>query len=1682
MPSEETQHGTSDAPKISEEFSLGNVHTGLEKIRTRLLDLTARNKLLNFRHPKTSCLRFVDTSLDTVFQHLMEGNAFAVEAVPEPDGVVRRSGDSHLLTDDAQEEDKIPAKDYAAELGWSTDFDLDSPDEPPRLRVLAYQDDLDRTAKKITTTARTSIEESGANMLYLCFGFLEWKDSETVQASHAPLLIMPVTIDREKAPRNQGWVYQIQYSSEDLTTNLSLVEKMKRDFGVAVPYLREEDNPSSYADAVRETISSRPGWQVKNFLTLALLSFGKLLMFLDLDPTRWPAKARITDHSVIKNLFEGVKASGVTFPDEYPIDDEDLKMPVPRLFYDADSSQHSALIDALNGKNLVIEGPPGTGKSQSITNLIAAALLKGKSVLFIAEKLAALEVVYRRLDAIGLGLFCLELHSRKTQKRELLNGLERRLSARNTFGGAPNLEYKLSQAKETRGQLNKYVRLLNLPHPKFGSTTFEIIWAKHRAAMALPGNVPDLDSLMIRDEERLSRPAYERGRHATDLFAVMTKEMFEKCPILTEHPWYGVESADMGYAEQADLLRLVRSGIDLANAGADAVTKLHGRGFVLAGTLGELEWCRSVEAGLPVASPNPTFGLLPGLHSDSSRRIIGGFCDQISSWRKIRAQISQVADLSTATQGYPSSLHELSCLVDGNDLGELSKLEINVHATRVKELLHQIPHAVTLSSWAQSNLSPKVSSSREGFNLLREAFRELATAPDEELSYRHSALQHEYSPTVIRLAQEKSADIRARSAKLREQFELSNLPSTAELHDHAANLSESNSVSRLFRKDCRNAKRAFRRILKTPGRVGHSEVISGFRDLAEYKDRLSSFNADKRFSEVAGVHYEGINTPWPALLRVAEWLSGAALSLGSAGKDFLDVLTSMPVSDFRTLRRQVGTRGEEIDALTSICDLAKPATDALPASMRCSWDGSLEEFGANLQGVDRKLSHLSTLAAQSGIKNLLKLAHAGRLHDLCRDESLHAREVDRLTKELGLAKVCDGPDTDIDAIAQAVDFAAEVDSGVLPPSVRCWLLQDFDANSPLVHAELSSYIDSMSELQRILLIMTKIAKLDVGGFWGCQTIYEVPFTAVAARLGHALHCPDDLPMFVDWLRSWDECSAATLPALPRLVLSDAVTTDAVPRVYEYLFYSSLATSCINAHSDLMLFKGLAHENVRARFAGLDREIMSLNAKYAASVLDARSVPMGSRSGPVGQWSDLSLIDHELAKQKRHVPIRQLVNRAGDALKALKPCFMMSPLSVAQYLEPGRLVFDLVVMDEASQLKPEDALGAIARGGQLVVVGDPKQLPPTTFFERVLEDGDVTDDDLTAAEDAESILDVATSVYQPIRRLRWHYRSRHHSLIEFSNHEFYKNLVVFPSAYSDHPELGVKLIEVPDGRFVNRRNVVEAQQVVRAAVEHMRLHPQESLGIVALNFEQRELIDDLLDQEIMNDPHAEAFVSDWRGKSEPLFVKNLENVQGDERDVIFISTTYGPNEQGKQFQRFGPINGPQGHRRLNVLFTRAKRRVEVFSSLQANNIMTDSASWGVKVLRQYLEFAKNGTIPEMPGAGGEPDSDFEISVGYILKSAGYEIVPQVGVAGFSIDIGVRDSANPGRYLAGIECDGAAYHSAKSARDRDRLRQEILESHGWKIYRIWSTDWFKNKRHEETRLLQFLSAARLEAARA
>lgn len=425
---------------------------------------------------------------------------------------------------------------------------------------------------------------------------------------------------------------------------------------------------------------------------------------------------------------------------------------------------------------------------------------------------------------------------------------------------------------------------------------------------------------------------------------------------------------------------------------------------------------------------------------------------------------------------------------------------------------------------------------------------------------------------------------------------------------------------------------------------------------------------------------------------------------------------------------------------------------------------------------------------------------------------------------------------------------------------------------------------------------------------------------------------------------------------------------------------------------------------------------------------------------------------------------------------------MGPLSVAQYLEQGALKFDLVVMDEASQLRPEEALGAIARGSQLVVVGDPKQLPPTNFFDRMLDAGDDEDEDEAPAAitGMESILDICQQLFTPVRSLRWHYRSHHESLIAFSNHHFYKNLIVFPSPYAKSPGLGVKYRYVRGGIYKDRQNVPEAQRLVDSVLEHMIKRPDESLGVVTLNQTQRELIEELLDKKLKTFEEGAAFMGRWEAEGWPFFVKNLENVQGDERDVIFISTTFGKAVgTDKVRQNFGPISRPDGWRRLNVLFTRSKRRIELFTSMSPEDIVVDEKTpLGTKALRDYLDFAKRGVLVTTDEGEREPDSDFEVSVANVVTSMGYEVKPQLGVAGFFIDMAVRNPDRPGEFLAGIECDGATYHSGFSVRDRDRIRQEILEALGWKgrIYRIWSTDWFYNPRQETERLRAFLEERR------
>ena len=464
--------------------------------------------------------------------------------------------------------------------------------------------------------------------------------------------------------------------------------------------------------------------------------------------------------------------------------------------------------------------------------------------------------------------------------------------------------------------------------------------------------------------------------------------------------------------------------------------------------------------------------------------------------------------------------------------------------------------------------------------------------------------------------------------------------------------------------------------------------------------------------------------------------------------------------------------------------------------------------------------------------------------------------------------------------------------------------------------------------------------------------------------------------------------------------------------------------------------------------------------------------------------EVAILKRELNKKRRIMPLRKLFRQIPNLLLKLKPCLMMSPLSVSYFLETEAYTFDLVIFDEASQIFPEDAIGAIFRGTQVIIAGDSKQLPPTNFFAATTNnldsDYDMDDEDASFADSiSDSILE-ETAAALPNRTLLWHYRSKHESLISFSNSEIYKNeLITFPNSTSTAPDMGVEYVYVPNGYYEGKPkncNVAEAQKCVELVAEHIRRNPNRSLGIIAFSEKQQNAIENAILDFREKHPIYETFFDE--SKEEPFFVKNLENVQGDERDTIIFSIGYAKDRSGKMYMRFGPLSNSGGERRLNVAITRAKCNVKLVGSILPSDIDLNRAkSDGVRMLRAYIEFARsNFTSASADNSDDEfIDTDrFCDEVAEFLTEQGYKIQRHVGCSDYKIDIAVVDSNNEDAFIAGIECDGLSYIQAKTARDRDHLRRKVLENMGWNMYRVWSTEWSKYPQQEKNALIAFIDS--------
>ena len=535
--------------------------------------------------------------------------------------------------------------------------------------------------------------------------------------------------------------------------------------------------------------------------------------------------------------------------------------------------------------------------------------------------------------------------------------------------------------------------------------------------------------------------------------------------------------------------------------------------------------------------------------------------------------------------------------------------------------------------------------------------------------------------------------------------------------------------------------------------------------------------------------------------------------------------------------------------------------------------------------------------------------------------------------------------------------------------------------------------------------------------------------------------------------------------------------DHLAEAFQRVYFNALLERAMEERKVLEQFSGSKHEQVIERFRELD-EAALVHSRHQLAQAHYEGLPAKSGVGQMG------VLLNECGKKQRHMPLRKLMKRAGEPIQALKPVFMMSPMSIPKYLPPDSADFDLVVFDEASQVRPVDAFGAIMRGDQCVVVGDSKQLPPTSFFSAGGGDPGHGDYEVRAG-DQESILDLFRSKGAPERMLRFHYRSRHESLIAVSNKEFYDNdLFVFPSPDASREETGLVYHHLPEtayDRGGSSKNREEARIVAERVMQHARENPHRSLGVATFSTAQEGAVRDHLEKKRREDPSVEDFFN--AHPDEPFFVKNLERVQGDQRDVMYISVGYGYDQNEKVTMNFGPLNRDGGERRLNVLTTRAKYRCEVFTNLRAEDIdLHRTSARGVEVLKEYLSYADTGEIDLPSPTGRGADSPFEEAVAEALRKEGYRVEHQIGASGFYIDLAVVDPERPGQYILGIECDGATYHSSRMARDRDRIRQSVLESLGWTIHRIWSTDWFRNPEDQLARAVSAIERAKIDVGEA
>ncbi|MCX8153253.1 MAG: DUF4011 domain-containing protein [Candidatus Bathyarchaeota archaeon] len=1632
------------------EKSVSPMARRIEDWKHRLIDLSRRNNLLYFAPSKRGTLFISSPNMETIFNRL----------------VLRKQKMTFWCP--REESSQSPL-----ELGSaSSNSEKNKPAANQLVCELIGRADLEKILNNLYRRSLLDYRERGLRLLHISFGMLVWKEKESSEEVHSPLILVPIELQR-KSFRTPFFI-SLPPVEEEVILNPALQVKLNAVFKIGLPPLPEYWDYRSLTEyfSTVEKFAAEHGWRVETTVAIALFSFHKIVIYNDLASN----EATIKRHPLIRAIagVEKIPLTQNILPEEKDVDVMQLPENTFQVL-DADSSQRVAIEYALRGQSFVIQGPPGTGKSQTIANIIAECIAHGKSVLFVSDKMAALEVVYKRLSEVGLSSFCLELHSGKANKQEVVAELKRCLDEHLIPHKLPD-EHDFKRLAELRTNLNDYVVSLHQKRLPLQKSAYEVLCelARLESIPFVQVELPNVESLTPQKLHELEN-LVQRLKH---VWQVVEEPEF---------PWRGYRGNTYNVEVRSELstfLDNLISAIDALKVESEKFAKKLSLNAPT--TLNEIKWLISI-SNLLLESPKPEASWVTHPNIDQLISEAETYHSMTDWYRATRNRLLENynPDLFNLPLSKSEELEKVLLAING--LLSHSNIEESALLKKREKLLDFAKQTIVLSEkWKEKaqQLAALLGLSTQNLTFTR--IRQLSfiallcfsdsKPPAHWLDSSYFQQVKEAFPKIKKVYEEYRA-LKLKLEKIyTEEFFSINLDGLIKHYGESYR-----GFLRWLRPSFyRDQKRIA--LLTREGKVPQTIL----QDLLEAR-RLKMLHAEIETSRstvksLLGPLYQGFGTDFQRIEKALELASNLLKMLEPTGIPTNLALLVSHGSDPPLVIKQISNELQE--SLEKWNNLARELSDLLP--MSCMPNSSLplhETPIAMLQDwaclVEKQLGTLCEITAE-----ILKTNKSGTISnykqliaDLKDAENVRKKEdailenATLLQEKFGFRFA--GLETCWTEILAVLHWTKKVKvsfgSHMIPPFFARVLASGADqapSNSNLI-----KYYDTV--LKALADLESRFeASLTYQG----KQLQELGLEAIQSKILKLRERVDDLQIWIDFKEVQKLFALEGISPFFARLIDAAPPASKLVDIFRKAVYQEWFNHLCAQDSQLGKFRRDSHEQLIAEFRRLDEEIIRLTPNRVIVAANERK-----NLGMLVQAEDpeVAIILKESVKKKRLMPIRVLFQKIPNLLLRLKPCLLMSPISVSQFL-PSELKFDLVVFDEASQIVPEDAIGAIYRGKTVVVAGDNKQLPPTPFFLKSLIDE--VDWDEIRNEDAEvfdSILDECIGIGLPVKTLRWHYRSRHEELIAFSNYQFYNgSLITFPSAIAKHEILGVKLVYVPDGvydRGGRRDNPREAEVVADLVFEHFNKYPNKTLGVITFSTAQMTAVEEAIDQRRKQHPELEHFFREDR--LEGFFVKNLENAQGDERDVIILSLGYGYDSQGQITMNFGPINKAGGERRLNVAITRARESTILVSSIKYSDIDVKSTkSEGLMLLRKYLEYAEKG-----PAALNLPEPkamDFEYpieeDVAKVIQSLGYAIVPKVGYSSCPIDIGVIDP-NSGNYILGIEFDGATYASANSARDRDRLREKVLSQLSWKIHRIWSPAWVARRETEIKRLVSALEEA-------